>query len=415
MDRQPAIVRPATVLSHPAPLIQILSLPLMNHSLSISLLLACSCNAIAGDAKSPIATAGDWEFSLSAGPAWRQSGTLDFSGGSRSAGVVMPSFVGDNVLIRSPIGADDTYDERVYKDGFVRADMSTKIDGLTGYWGYENSSQVNLGNDSIAFHASGFQSIRSDQRTTSAAPTSRSEERSIAPIIQFDAHYKREIAGFQPGISMSLGWNPVDFDQNWSDFSLVQTRDDFHHGWTDVYNLGGFGSLIPSAPYSGTMEGPGFLLKNIPDSRSLDVVQIGSEEAVLTNHVSTRFNADHTTLSFGPTMARQISPEWNLVAGMGISLHWLHWSAEQNEKLNVSKNGKTSVFKEWTNTASGNQLLGGLYLQLATEWMPKDQKWTIKGLLRGDLGQTFSMRLGPSHISYDTDGITAAVLFSHPL
>jgi hypothetical protein len=101
---------------------------------------ACSCSAaIAEDAKTPVATSGDWEFSLSAGPAWHQSGTLDFSGGSRGSVVAIPSFVGDNVLITPHIGAADAYDEREYDDGFVLTDPSTQIDRLTGYWSYQNA------------------------------------------------------------------------------------------------------------------------------------------------------------------------------------------------------------------------------------------------------------------------------------
>ena len=44
------------------------------------MLLACSCAAVAGDSKSPVATSGDWEFSLSAGPAWEERQLL---GGGR--------------------------------------------------------------------------------------------------------------------------------------------------------------------------------------------------------------------------------------------------------------------------------------------------------------------------------------------
>jgi hypothetical protein len=381
----------------------------------VPLLLAFPCAAIAGDAKSPVAPSGDWEFSLSAGPAWRQSGTLGFSGGSRSAGVAIPSFVGDNVLITPPIGAADAYGTRTYDDGFVGTDMSTEIDGLTSYWSYQNSSQVNLASDSISFHATGFQSIRSDARSVVAAPSMDDPQRGIAPVLQFDAKYKREIAGIRPGFSIFMAWSPVDFDNEWSDFSLGQTRDDYRHDWTDVYNLGGFGALIPTAPYSGAPDSPGFLLENIPDSRSMVAVPIGSENALVSNRVSTRFSADHTTLSFGPTMSRQLNPEWNIHAGVGVSLHWLHWSASQQEQLSVSQGNTRTVIGDWHDSSSGNRILAGFYLQIAVEWTPADYDWSLKTLLRTDLGQSFSEQVGPSRITYDTDGLTAAMMLSHPL
>ncbi len=382
---------------------------------SILLLFACSHAAIAGDAKSPAVPAGDWEYSLSAGPAWRVSGSLGFTGGSRSAGVAIPSFVGGNVLVTPPIGAVDDSGERTYDDGFVRTDMSTAIDGLTSHWGYRNSSQVDLAGDSISFHAAGFQSIRSDLRNVAAAPSDEDPQRGIAPVLQFDARYQREIAGMLPGFSVLLAWSPVDYHSQWSDFSLGQTRDDFRHDWTDAYNLGGFGALIPSAPYSGAPDSPGFLLENIPDSRSMAPVPIGSENALVSNRVSTRFRADHTTLSFGPTMARPLNPDWRIEAGAGVSLHWLHWAATQQEQLSVLRGASQTVIGEWHDLSSGDRILGGLYLQIALEWVPPDHDWSLKTLLRADIGQSFSKQVGPSRITYDTDGLTAAVMLTHPL
>ncbi len=381
---------------------------------SVLLLLAASAAALAGDAKSPVpAATGDWEFSLSAGPAWRQSGTLDFSGGSRSAGAVIPSFVGNDALVTPAIGAEDQIGDRFYDDGFVRTDPSTAIDGFTNFWGYQNASQV--GGDDISFHATGFQSIRGDTLTRGTAPSFDRHEQGIAPVIQFDGSYRHGIAGIRPGFSASVSWVPVKLNRRWSDFALAQVRDDFRHDWTDVYNLGGFGDFIPSAPYAGTPAGPGFVLENIPDLRDFNSVQIGSENALLTNTVSTRFRADHATISVGPTLEHRVAESWSVQAGIGISLHWLHWSATQTETLNVTRDSGTTGFARWDDSSSGNKILSGIYLQIGTEWTPKDQAWSIKSLLRTDLGNSFSKQIGPSRVTYDTDGLTAAVMVSHTL
>lgn len=377
------------------------------------LLCAATSTAFAGDSKSPVAPAGDWEFSMSAGPAWRHSGTMGFTGGSRSAGIAIPSFVGDNVLFIPPIGEEDAYGDRFYNDGYVRTDGSTEIDGFTNYWGYQSSGQVS--GDNISFHATGFQSIRSDTLTRGTAPTFDHDEQGIAPIIQFNATYQHEIAGMRPGFSASLSWLPIKTDREWSDFALAQTRDDFRHDWTDVYNLGGFGDFVPSAPYSGTFAGPGFILENLPDSRNFVSEQIGSENALLGNSVSTRLRADHTTLSFGPTIGHPVAPEWNIEAGIGVSLHWIHWSASQDEELSLTQGETRTVLNHWRDSSAGNKILGGLYLQIATEWMPKDHEWSIRTLFRADIGQSFSQKVGPSRFTYDADGFTAAVMMSHPL
>lgn len=378
------------------------------------LLLAATSAAVAGDSKSPVpASTGDWEFSLSAGPAWRQSGELGFRGDSRSAGISIPSFVGGNRLEEPSIGRDDSIGNRTYDDGYVRRDDGTAVDGYTTHWGYQNSGQVN--GDEISFHATGFQSIRSDIRTMSAAPDSHRNEQGIAPVLDFSGTYKKEVFGFRPGFSASLAWSPVKFGTTWSDFALSQTRNDFRHDWTDTYNLGGVGDLIPDAPYSGSSSAPGFILENIPDSRELDSVQIGSDHANLTNRISTRFRADHTTISFGPTLERRLNDSWTLQGGLGVSIHWLHWSATQQESLTVTRNGKTKNFASWSDKSSGDEILGGVYFQIGAEWTPENQPWSMKSFLRKDFGNRLSEKVGPSRVTYDVDGFTAAVMVSHAL
>lgn len=379
---------------------------------SVFFLLAFSRAAVAGDAKSSMSSGGDWEFSISSGPAWRQSGSVGFTGGSLSAGIPIPSFVGNNSLITPDIGTLDAYGLRTYNDGFVGTDSSTSIDGLTSFLGYQNSSQIDLSGDRLLFHATGFQSIRSDDRRLLDAPRENDPQRGLAPVIQFDARYKQEIAGFQPGFSMLFAWSPVNFDSQWSDFSLNQTRDDFRHDWTDSFNLGGLGAFIPTAPYTGAPDSPGLLLENIPDSRDMIATLIGSENALISNQIDTRFSAEHTSLSFGPTIVRRLNPEWNVEAGAGVALHWLRYSASQQEKLSVLSNGTSNLLGEWRSSSSGNRILGGLYLQLAVEWAPQTEDWSLKAMLRSDVGDSFSKNIGPSKISYDTNGYTAGVMIS---
>jgi len=196
---------------------------------------------------------------------------------------------------------------------------------------------------------------------------------------------------------------------------MTQTRDDFRHDWTDTYNLGGLGQFIPSAPYAGLPNAPGFTLENIPDSRGFSSILIGSESASIANSVATRFRANHTTFSFGPTLRREIDRSWCLDAGAGISLDWLNWSAGQHERLGVSQTSGSSTLATWNDNASGNQLLTGLYFQLGAEWRPVDQPWAVKGYLRTDFGGKFSKQVGPSRITYDTEGFTAGLLLTYRL
>lgn len=379
----------------------------------LPLVLLTPSIGLAGEPKAATVTRGDWEFSLSAGPAWRQSGTLGFTGGSRSGGFVIPSFVGESSLVTPPIGPADAIADREYNDGFVRLDGSTPVDGFTTYWGYQSSSQVS--GDNLSFHATGYESIRSDSRSNWASPSVDRREQGIAPVIQFDGRYGKEIAGVRPGFSASLTWSPIELNRMWSDFSLTQTRDDYRHDWTDTYNLGGFGQFIPSAPYSGSPGGPGFTLENIPDSRNFQAVLINSESAFFGNTVETRFDADHTTVSLGPTFSKSLGEGWSIDAGLGLAIDWLHWSAEQGERLARTQGGATTTLKRWNNASSGDKLLAGLYLQLGVEYTPPSQPWSVKGFVRSDMGGSFSKQVGPSRITYDTDGFMLGFLVSHRL
>jgi hypothetical protein len=368
---------------------------------------------LAGEAKNASVAKGNWEFSWAVGPSYRQAGTMSFRGDSRSADLSLPSFVGEHSLVVPPIGEVNAIGDRQYDDGFVRVDDSTAIDGYTTYWGYQNSSQVS--SDNLNFHATGFESIRNDQLVLGTHPKGHEQERGIAPVLQFDARHASEIAGIRPGFNVSLSWMPVALDRSWRDFSLTQTRDDYRHDWTDTYNLGGFGDFIPSAPYSGSPDAPGFTLENLPDSRGFQSVLIGSESALISNAVVTRFRADHSTLSFGPTFRHEIDRSWWMDVGGGISLQWLHWSASQRESLTLFDTSGESSLARWTDGKSGDKLLVGLYFQAGVEWQAPGQFWGVKGFLRRDAGNRFSTRVGPSEITYEPDGYTAAVMLSRKL
>ena len=371
---------------------------------------------MAGDAKSPVSTTsgGDWQFSISAGLAHRQAGTVGFSGGSRSGGFPVPSFVGDNILIVPPVGSPGRIGNRIYDDGYVLRDGSTRIDGLTTNWGYQNASQA--GNDEIAFHSTGFMSTRSELASIDLPLSAESDQRGLVPVLQFDAQYQHPWHGWKTGVSATFSWMPVKMDRSWSDFAISQRRDDFRLDYTDRYNLGGVGAFLPGAPYSGTAGAPGFVLENIPDSRGIDQVLIGSESAVVSNLVTTRFRAAQTSLSFGPTLEREINANWSLQAGAGISLHWLHWSAKQHETLTATlDSGNSALVADWRDSSSGDRVLPAIYLQVGAAWNPDDEMWSIRSFLRADIGSSTSFRVGPSKYTYDVDGYTAAVMLSLPL
>lgn len=382
---------------------------------SFIMFLAFPSTMLAGDAKSTVvvSNSGNWEFSLSVGAAYRQAGTLEFSGGSRAPGLSIPSLVGSDSLTVPVIGDEGKFGDRTYNDGFVRRDFGTANDGLTTNWGYQNSGQA--AGDEIAFHATGYQNILSGTQSFGPALSNKEDERGLAPVLGFNAKSKESLGGFRPGFSATLSWMPIRMNLNRSDTLQSQTRDDFRLDYTDHYNLGGVGAFLPAAPYAGSATAPGFVLENLPDSRDIVSVPIRSESATISNNITTRFRANHTTFSFGPTVERELSKEWTLQAGAGLSLHWLHWSASQNEIVTSHGNSGATRLAEWHDSTSGDHMLSGVYMQIGSEWHPAGHTWSVTSFLRGDLGNSATLNVGPSVYTYDVDGYTAAVMFHFPL
>lgn len=379
-----------------------------------ALLLLPALPAVAGGAKSaasPVSTSGgDWTFSLSAGPAWRQLGNVRVSGGYRSGGLTLPSQVGGDSLVTPPTGDPDLIGDRTYNDGFVGQDAGTPGDGLTWNWGYDNPAQVQ--GDQLVFSATGFQSVFSDARSAPGGGGSRSRDLDgFAPHLQFDARGPHRLGPFSVGFTAGLDFVNTDHSFSFSNFSQLQTRQDFRLDYVDRYELGGV--IPPLAPYRGSAGGPGPVIPNLPASREMSAVPVGTETAAFSNAVSSSFDLNALSVTLGPTLSLQRG-RFDFAVSAGFSLNVYDWEARQDEKLTLAVGGRTSTFASWTDRDQGVKFRPGLYLQGESAYR-FNEILGLAAFARVDVARDFTVGAGPTGYEVDPGGVTAGLMLRFAL
>ncbi|WP_035607376.1 hypothetical protein [Haloferula sp. BvORR071] len=377
------------------------------------LLVVAAQPATAGDAKSAGVTtsaAGDWEFSISAGPAWRQLGDVRVLGGYRSGGLAIPSLVGGDSLVTPPIGDPGTYGDRTYNDGYVRQDAGTPADGYTWNWGYDRADQ--LQGNQLAFAATGAQSIYSENRSAlGAGPIPSSELEGLAPHLQFDAVSPHRLGPFRVGFSAGLDYMSADRNLAFSGFSMTQLRQDYRLDYVDRYDVSGV--LVPQAPYQGTSGGPGPTIGNLPSSREMTPVLIGSESAVFSNTVFSSLELNALNITLGPSLTLS-QGDFDFAVSAGFSLNVYDWEARQDERLDVTTAGGTTAYARWLDQDDGVKFRPGVYLQGDASYRLTDLIG-VTGFARLDAAKDFTVGAGPTHYEVDPSGVTIGMMLRYRL
>lgn len=360
--------------------------------------------AFAGGPKSPISTSGDWEFSLSAGPAVRNVGQIKINSGYRSGGLTLPSFVGGSSLTVPPVGDAGAFADREYNDGYVRQDAGTPLDGSTWNWGYDDASQIQGGQ--LIYTATGFESTRTDTANLpSAGPASKDSLRGIAPHIQFDARSPHYMGSFRIGFSAGFDFTAVDQSLAFSNYSATQTREDYRLDYQDHYDLNGV--IPPLAPYQGTFGGPGPLIDNLPTFRSITPVLVFTDRANFSNQVGSSINIDAFSFTFGPTLGIEYE-KFNFTCSGGLIVNIYDWSASQTETLTASSGAGSSKIARWTESDSGTKIRPGVYAQADLSYAVHEEVM-LGGFLRFDAAQEFRAQAGPTIYKIDPYGVTAGL------
>jgi len=162
-----------------------------------------------------------------------------------------------------PVGPADDYANRTYVDGYVRLDPGTQdpetdVFGLTWNWGYQEAQQY-TGNR-ISFRSA---SVEDGGSVFSEADGVISESDTWNGVKLALARELGQWKGVRYGFVGGFVW----YVPQQSEDTYRQRGEDSSWYYVDTYEAPY--QPFPSAPYSGSLEGPGYLLNNIPTSRTI--------------------------------------------------------------------------------------------------------------------------------------------------
>jgi len=300
---------------------------------------------------------------------------FNFSGKFKGVGTTFAPGAPLTGARRTPHG--DAYN---YGDGYVYADKSGSLDGMTSYWGYDNANQVGASvANSIDFHrtdATGLPGTRSDADT---------------PSVGFEVAYNYQLGRddwrhLNYGIEGAANFMPVSFGGSGT-YNLAL------RSITDTYGYTA-GTTPPSAnlPYQGSFEGPGFLL-NIP--RTGRTTQLGNA----TFQVQQDFDGDLWGFRVGPYLEYAPSPKWSLYLSGGLAVGIMTADASWKETLTLPGGGpgsSTSV----SGSGSDVSLLGGFYVGADAQYK-FNERWSVDGGVQfQDIG-TYNHNFGGRNVEVD--------------
>ena len=354
--------------------------------------------------KKPIT--GRWR--VSGGAVWRSFGEVNWnSGSSYSAGLLIPSLLGSSRAAGyGSAGPLSGYADREYDNGNVRIASLTDETGDTWNWAYNDGSQIN--GDAVQFRTGAGPSSNISRSEDSRTSSWNSDETDGAgPYISLDYLFDLK-PNLAIGPQFSFMYTGFDVGNRSSNFSGFQERRDYSNTLTDRYGLDG--SVPPIAAYTGSFNGPGILLRNRPDSRSISPRQTGAESLSIFNYVDQKLQVDLYTFSLGPQFEYRYRRLYTRL-GLGLGLNIADIDATRTETLYHTKGGQRSVYRKWEDRESKADVLPGFYLSLETAYYIS-QQWSISAFGRFDWNQDISGSVGPSTYSVDMDGWTVGVALS---
>ncbi|RME92417.1 MAG: hypothetical protein D6766_10090 [Verrucomicrobia bacterium] len=184
---------------------------------------------------------------------------------------------------------------RTYDNGFVGVDSSGNAGGRTWYWGYQDAAQYDPAFGTLTYQAT--VNTGNDLTHTEDAD----------PQGGFSLGYTRSLGHtgrVSWGVSLIGGWMAIDARDAVSVSSQEGTI-------TDLYTLGSV--VPPTAPYSGTVNGPG---PAIPDRPTYRVSAVDPVD----RSINRKLNGDIWNLQLGPTARIDLCRHAACTLGAGVSL-----------------------------------------------------------------------------------------------
>lgn len=283
--------------------------------------------------------------------------------------------------VRANVGSRSSFADREYDNGFVRKDFGTPVWGNTWYWGYEDSGQVQ--GNSLVFRA--FDGVVRTPSDTDGSAVSRWKDDfndNTGISIQLDMI-------LPPAERLNCG---ISFCLTQSSFSSFRTTKQDVSSYSrrfieDTYDLGGVAP--PSAPYSGSLAGPGPSINNIPSSRRVVFSQVSGIRSEITESLDVRLS----TFSIGAFV--EYHPGFlYMSAASGPSISFVDMKAGLSETLYVTQ-GSRVLSATWNEMKSDDVFQPGLFAQ-ADLGIEISERIRLGIFSRYDWVDTVSGDIGPS-------------------
>src|ERR1035438_2230717 len=221
---------------------------------------------------------------------------------------------------RTPNG--DPYN---YDNGYVLTDISGNAGGMSWYWGYDNSSQVNFANNTIAF----------DRTTMANVPKvgdSADDDSSRAGAelaYNYEIGIKENWHHLRYGLEFAVNWMPISLN-NQSYFNVMRSLVTDTYSYTPGTTPPGY-NVPGELPYQGTYQGPDFVI-NVPPVGSVATALPGASFLVQQN-----FDANLWGFRLGPYLEMPLSKRWSLHLSGGLAVGLLDSDASWRETLAIDR------------------------------------------------------------------------------
>jgi hypothetical protein len=257
-----------------------------------------------------------------------------------------------------------------YANGYVLTDISGNAGGQSWYWGYDNASQINPANHTIAF----------DLPTASAAsyPSTSADDSATTPGFELD--YDRQLGEkadwhhVRYGIDSAVNYVPISINNSSVASAMKQT--DFY-SYTPGTTPPGYNA--PSElPYQGTYQGPGFVI-NVPASGS-------AISAIPNSTVLSQDNFDANLVGFhlGPYVELPFGKKEQFTLSMagGLAVGLLDANESWNQTITIPGSSPSA------STGSGNtfDVLWGWYAGANANYQFSEHWGVAGGVQFQDLG-----------------------------
>lgn len=206
----------------------------------------------------------------------------------------------------------------VYDDGYVRVDQTGNAGGYTGYWGYDNASQLN--GTTLTMHSASLFTISGTANIDGG------------PFPGFEMAYGNDLwywgracVGWEAG----FGLLPISITDDHPMSASVNQ-------WVYTFDTGSI--VVPTAPYQGGSSGTGPLIPDTPTSETSQTIS-GTITGTRTLKVMLY------TLRFGPTFSWDWSEYFGMSLGAGPAIGVVSGNYEYDEIITAGGIPATNVGK----------------------------------------------------------------------